>query len=590
MAATVLPQVSEKVKNIIMGRFPFPSIQNMQDQIIWAMMQSYARGKKFCVLDAGTGIGKSVLGTTAGMIISDDLNVRRQSYCDQHGVSYTPMAPTVITKTRVLQKQYEDSFKGTAMDVAVLWGKTHYSDLTGDTQVGGEEQEIHKCGKSCPGMSYSHDPLSCPYMMAFRDYLNPQNLGVTNNAMYLSAPVFRSGTNVLIVDECHKLPGNLLERSTMELSSDRLLKLMREYNIPDTEYLEACVDYERNVLKEGRIPLKSILAHLQNLVGFALTTIVPHIEQIRESIVDSAPQYTKAVDKLVKKADRALNLVNNLIDKINLILGSSDAAEVTWICWKLEEKGEGDEIPVTTIKVRPLMPLKWTVEELMNKLGFTIFMSATTGDYHTFCHEMHLDPSQGDFISVPTPFPIKNRQVFDLAISGMNYSNRLALLDENGDFTAAILKVANKHQGERGLVHSVSYANAKIIKERLYKTGRQVVIPKSGTVIDREYLSQFASDAILVSPSMAEGVDLKDDLCRWQVILKVPYPSLADLWIRAKLQSDEKWYSDEAVKDILQMSGRGVRHMEDYCTTYVLDSNFRRLTFPEWFTDAVIST
>lgn len=591
MSATVLQPVSEKILGIIKEVFPFDSIHNNQDKILWAMMQAYAQKKKFCVLELGTGTGKSVIGTVGGRIISDDLNKLRAQRCLQHGLTYSPHSPTVITKTRVLQKQYEDSFRNTRMGVGILWGKGHYSDLNGPNAK--EDAEIHKCGPRCPGMSYSHSPLECPYLLALRDYMNPSNVGVTNNAMYLSAPFFRAGTNVLVVDECHKLADDLTERSTMELSSRRLLQIMRKYEIPETDYMEACVTYEKDVLKEGRINLRTILDHINNVSGFAETSIIPHIVQHRESIISNAPSYTQKVDKLVKQCDRAISSVENLIKRIELILNSSDAKEVTWICWKDVEKekdeNSGEEYETTTIKVKPLSPLKWTVEDMMDGLGFTIFMSATVGDYNHFCKELHLDPKDGEFICIPTPFPVENRQVFDMALGGMNYNNRLELLGEEGDFTRAIHRIARKHPDTRGLIHTVSYANAKIIKDRLQGLGRQIIIPPSGTVIDRNYLGQFGSDCIICSPSMAEGVDLKDDLCRWQVILKVPYPSLGNLWIKAKLNSDEQWYSNCAMMDILQMSGRGVRHEEDYCTTYILDSNVRRLKFPDWFTEAVVT-
>ena len=39
---------------------------------------------------------------------------------------------------------------------------------------------------------------------------------------------------------------------------------------------------------------------------------------------------------------------------------------------------------------------------------------------------------------------------------------------------------------------------------------------------------------VLISPSLHLGVDLKDDLSRFQVIVKVPYPDLTDKKITAK--------------------------------------------------------
>lgn len=56
---------------------------------------------------------------------------------------------------------------------------------------------------------------------------------------------------------------------------------------------------------------------------------------------------------------------------------------------------------------------------------------------------------------------------------------------------------------------------------------------------------------------------------------------------------DPKWYARKAVVRLVQAAGRAVRGMDDYATTYVIDSNFSRLylenreLFPAWFQDAV---
>ena len=40
---------------------------------------------------------------------------------------------------------------------------------------------------------------------------------------------------------------------------------------------------------------------------------------------------------------------------------------------------------------------------------------------------------------------------------------------------------------------------------------------------------------VLLSPSMAEGVDLSNDLSRFQIVCKVPYPYLGDKLIRKRI-------------------------------------------------------
>ena len=44
---------------------------------------------------------------------------------------------------------------------------------------------------------------------------------------------------------------------------------------------------------------------------------------------------------------------------------------------------------------------------------------------------------------------------------------------------------------------------------------------------------------VLISPSLHIGLDLKDDLSRFQIITKVPYPNKSDRWTNAKRKVDE---------------------------------------------------
>ena len=98
---------------------------------------------------------------------------------------------------------------------------------------------------------------------------------------------------------------------------------------------------------------------------------------------------------------------------------------------------------------------------------------------------------------------------------------------------------------------------------------------------------------MLVTPSAFEGVDFKGDECRWQILCKVPYPSLGDPQIRKRMEKDHEWYNWLTALRIVQTYGRGVRTVDDFCKTYILDEDFRRFylgntrLFPDWFQVAV---
>ena len=81
---------------------------------------------------------------------------------------------------------------------------------------------------------------------------------------------------------------------------------------------------------------------------------------------------------------------------------------------------------------------------------------------------------------------------------------------------------------------------------------------------------------VLLSPSMTEGVDLKGDISRFQVLCKVPYPYLGDKLIRKKMNKWKWWYPLQTAKTIVQSVGRSVRSKDDHAVTYILDSDWIR--------------
>ena len=100
---------------------------------------------------------------------------------------------------------------------------------------------------------------------------------------------------------------------------------------------------------------------------------------------------------------------------------------------------------------------------------------------------------------------------------------------------------------------------------------------------------------IIVSPSIIEGVDLTDELSRFQIFLKVPYQFIGDIWVKTKMNMNSKWYSRMAIIKIVQGCGRSIRSDKDWAETFILDGNFNRLMqydnelFPEWFKESVRS-
>ena len=108
------------------------------------------------------------------------------------------------------------------------------------------------------------------------------------------------------------------------------------------------------------------------------------------------------------------------------------------------------------------------------------------------------------------------------------------------------------------------------------------------------YLGQ--PDAVLLAPSLDRGIDLPNDQCRAIVCCKIPFPNLNDKQISSRLHSKngDLWYKVQTVRTLVQMTGRGFRHVDDYCESFVLDRQFIKLfrnnkgLFPTWWSEALI--
>ena len=61
---------------------------------------------------------------------------------------------------------------------------------------------------------------------------------------------------------------------------------------------------------------------------------------------------------------------------------------------------------------------------------------------------------------------------------------------------------------------------------------------------------------VLISPSLHTGLDLKDNLSRFQIITKVLYPNKSDRWINAKREVDEEGYYWQTALKLVQAYGQ----------------------------------
>ena len=231
-----------------------------------------------------------------------------------------------------------------------------------------------------------------------------------------------------------------------------------------------------------------------------------------------------------------------------------------------------------TISIKPLLISKY-VDDFFNT-EYQIFMSATINKKN-FCETMGLDEKHVAFIDTPkSPFLYEHRKVDFLDVAFLNSRSSFA---EEQNAIRKIDEILSKHKTERGLILTSSKKRCFDILSQLSPENKKRIrichsSNSDGTTQDEKILQHRATPAsVLLSSSLWEGVDLKDDDSRFQIIAKAPYKSLGDTRVRAKMNKFPSWYSSETMMKILQGFGRSIRSEDDWARTYVIDSTINNL-------------
>ena len=283
----------------------------------------------------------------------------------------------------------------------------------------------------------------------------------------------------------------------------------------------------------------------------------------------------------IRDTERLTRTINNIIsDPENWIV--SDILKENYEAVKVEFK--------------PLDISKYC-KAVFDKCSKTIIMSATILNYETFCRNIGISPDSDEvkFIHVPSDFPVENRPIYPMNVAYLNYNN-LQLQETKSAITNAVDNLMTIHNKHKGIIHTTSYEQLNFIKDNISKeNARRLIVTDPEIQRDEVVQEHFYAKkpTVLISPSLHTGLDLKEDLSRFQIITKVPYPNKSDRWINAKRNKVPDWYYWQTGLKLIQAYGRSVRSKDDWARTYILDSAFEyflrknREILPGWFLNAI---
>jgi Rad3-related DNA helicase len=526
----------------ITEEFPAPSYRGAQESALADIRAAFEAGNDVVLVRAPTGSGKSLLArAVAGC-------ARRPGEAEPHdavGAYYT--TPQV--------SQLDDVASDPLLeDLSVIRGKPNYDCiLPGETDTPVNRAPCaRERGFDCP---VKH---RCPYF-SDRAIASNRNIAAMTLAYFMQtagSDVF-GRRDVVVVDEAHGLAEWAEMYATIELSSS---------TVPVWEDCEPpAVD--------------------------GLTDVAGYAERLRATCQRRQQELRGKVELTPGEAadrDRLAELVRDLGWFLEDLRDLD--SRTTWVV----DQHEGAGSPVT---IKPMDPARYLHHTVWDRGNRFALLSATILNKDAFCRSSGLDPSNVALVDVPHTFPVENRPLYDVTQGKMTYEHRDETLPK---VARTLVRVMQRHPDEKGLVHAHSYAIADRLADLLSDFGVGARIRTH----DREnrdaalegWKASTGSDVFL-AVKMEEALDLKGDLCRWQVLCKAPYPNTRDSRVAKRLEDGQwAWYYRTALRTVIQGCGRVVRSPEDHGATYLADSSLldlferARMDMPDWFAEQVDRT
>lgn len=442
----------------------------------------------------------------------------------------------LVTANKALQNQYAHEF-GWLSD---LRGKSNYRcNVHEDSNC-----KSSPCQKSKESRGMCKENGGCDYGITKKRVLKMSSYSLINMHTLIAYSVYVSEAlskrDILIIDEAHSLP----------------------------EVISSSV---------------GLTLQLKKLIPFGINNI-PHFHT-----PESYSSWLSAVLEVFRDREDELDEEDEqLVHKIEVIRDQLDGGN---IALDFERDRDNSDI-VMTLKLYPIR-----VEEYYEKIRgiapIRIHLSATILGYQTYCSMLGIKEENVGIIRAGSPFPKEIRPIYlnhsvgTINMQSLNFvmpkiiANIQSLMDHYGDY--------------KGIIHGVTYNICNNIYNGLSPKHRaRILFPRMAREQSEMLEKHKASkNTLLLSPSMTEGVDLKGDLSRLQIIVKTPYPYLGDPILQKRKEIYIGYYEMLTATAIMQAYGRSVRNTDDWAHTFILDDSFKwfvnsnKNLFPQWFLDAI---
>lgn len=513
--------------------FPFENVRSQQIDAIDAILNAFLNDqKKFFVLQGETGVGKSAIAITVARFLNSSSDV----------FSLEQPGAYVLTTQKILQQQYIDDFEKFSM--RSIKSSSSYPCQRSSFSNCGEVRRLVKVLKERCDPSLLDCKHDCTYLDEKNAFL-ASPLSVTNYSYFFSETMYAGKLKprqLLICDEAHNIENALSNH--IEISfSNKFSRNVLQIDDPSRFDLQTVVEWIRRSYKP------SLLAHIAEL-----STKIMNVVSLNASDDANLSALAKENEKLDKH-----------ICKVNRFLADFD--ESNWIL-NVDELDKERR----SFTFKPVDVSRFSEERLFRFGQKILCMSATILDNATFCRSVGIPASDAEHLIVPSPFAIENRLVHFMPVGSMS---RKCIDETLPKLVEAVRVILEQHKNEKGIIHAASFKVANYIKSHVCSK-RLLLHDADNRSQVLEHHKMTDKPTVLLSPSMAEGVDLVGDCSRFQIVCKIPYPSLSDAVIVKRMQNDATWYALVTARTLIQSLGRSVRNEHDHAVSYILDKDWER--------------
>lgn len=495
-----------------------------------------------------TGTGKTPIALVVSYALREITKTNELAFISMH--------------TNILMEQYKNTFEH-VKDICFIKGAGNYN-CDWLTLYSGQPQNAECCTGDCPN-SFMDD---CVFRKIKEKAQNAKTIVSNFHYWMIKQEHGKREPYINIFDEAQNLNNSFVEHHSINVTDKTFDRFDFLYDADKKYFSRSYRTFTlelRNALK--CVNEKNFLMYLMMLEKYLLKPInFQHIIDDTERLIKAARENKNLSKKELNKEVNDLTKTLRNATYFNNLKEAVDRIDPSTSIFGLSENG---------FYLKPaIIGDYWQAN--MRPAKYNLFISATISQQYV---ESTIKlKGKTAFIKHKSAFPPENKKVIIYKPLNLNYKTMQdnETIKQLNERCLEIVKMQSKY---KGIISTPTFTLTKTVSEYLSLRGIDVFEHKSGEKLEN-IIGNFKSynkPSVLISPMLFEGIDLPDDLARYQILTKCPYASLQDNVVKYILNHYPELYQFQTLLKIIQFFGRGVRNKDDWSNIFVLDTNVIRL-------------